>query len=73
MNKLFWFMMGFVVCSYSYAENDKAFAWQVTSSEAYVVISWRFKSGQLITQTLAFFKCLVFSPGNEYLYRQPGS
>ena len=38
MNKLFLFVIGFVVCSYSYAENDKAFAWQVTTSEATVYL-----------------------------------
>lgn len=38
MNKLLWFVIGFVVCSYSYAENDKAFVWEVTSSEATVYL-----------------------------------
>ena len=38
MNKLFLFIIGFLACSYSYAENDKAFAWQVTSSEATVYL-----------------------------------
>lgn len=37
MNKLL-FIIGFLACSYSYAENDKAFAWQVTSSEATVYL-----------------------------------
>lgn len=38
MNKLWLFVIGLLACSYSYAENDKAFAWQVTSGEASVYL-----------------------------------
>lgn len=38
MNKFLLFVVSFVVCSYSYAANDKAFVWEVTSSDATVYL-----------------------------------